>query len=72
MAPETLPPLPALPEAVRAALPAEVRAYVSALEQRDAVRAAQLSAVVARLTEFEARLAKDSRTSSRPPSSDPP
>src|SRR5438552_13294112 len=51
-------PLPALPEALRATLPGEVQQYIAALETTVAA--------------LEARLGKDSRTSSRPPSSDPP
>lgn len=56
---------PPVPEAVRAALPVEVQAYLAAVEQ-------YVLLLSARLAELEARLAKDSRTSSRPPSSDPP
>ena len=75
MAPEalpSLPPLPVLSEHARAELSAEVRAYLSALEQREIVRDAQIAALAMRLVELEARLGKDSRTSSRPPSTDPP
>ncbi len=72
MAPEAPVPLPPLPEPVRAALPAEVQAYLAALEQRDASREARLGEALVRIAELEARLARDSRTSSRPPSSDPP
>jgi transposase len=62
---DPLPPLPPLPEAMRAGLPAEVQAYLSALE-------GHLATLAARLAELEARRGKDSRSSSRPPSSDPP
>lgn len=55
---------PTLPEAVRAALPAEAAAYIAALE-------AAVGALMARVTELEARLGQTSANSSRPPSSDP-
>jgi len=65
MARELLVAPPPLPEALRVGLPAEVQAYLRAVEQ-------YLALVSARLAELEARLSKDSSTSSRPPSSDPP
>src|SRR6266545_2425595 len=65
MTPESLVPPPPLPEAARAALPVEVQAYLGAVER-------YLRLVSARLAELEAQRAKDSRSSSRPPSSDPP
>ena len=72
MAPEALPPQPILPPIVRAALPAEVHEYVSALEQREVALEALIARLATRVAELEVRLGKDSRTSSRPPSSDPP
>lgn len=78
MTPEPLSPpssLPPLSPAAQAALPAEVRAYITALEVRVLAGAELQRRIVTleqRLAEVEARAAKDSRTSSRPPSSDPP
>ena len=56
---------PPLPDAIRASLPLEVQAYLTAVE-------AYLEAVETRLAELEARLKQNSHNSSRPPSSDPP
>lgn len=53
------------PEERLAGAAPEVRAYLEALE-------AVVTSLQARVTELEARLGQDSRTSSRPPSSDPP
>lgn len=57
--------VPPLPEGIRAVLPAEAVAYVTALE-------AAVGALTARVAELEARLGQSSRNTSRPPSSDPP
>lgn len=56
---------PPLPETVRAGLPRAVQAYLAALER-------SVAALSRRLAELEARQQQDSRSSSRPPSSDPP
>ena len=59
---------PPLPDAVFAALPPAVQAYIRSLE----AVAAQVAALQARVAELEARLGQDSSNSSRPPSSDGP
>jgi transposase len=63
---------PALSEVVRAALPAEVRAYIALLEGHVGALAAELAALRGRVENLEARLNQHSANSSRPPSSDPP
>lgn len=56
------------PEELLAQTPPVVRAYLEALEALEAV----VTSLAARVADLEARLGQDSRTSSRPPSSDPP
>src|SRR3712207_2007363 len=67
--------LPLLPEAMRASLPAEAVAYITALEAVAAtvpLLQTQVTALQARVEALEARLGQSSTNSSRPPSSDPP
>ncbi len=64
--------LPALPNEVRATLPPVVAAYILALEAAVTALVAENAAVRTRAPALEARLGQDSRTSSRPPSSNPP
>src|SRR5438445_4267689 len=54
------------------ATPAVVRALVQAQQQQLEAQAAQIQLMAARLATLEERLQQTSRTSSRPPSTDPP
>jgi transposase len=70
---------PTLPAEVRASLPPPVRAYIAFLEEqigllRDQVPALQatVAKLQAQMGDIEARAARNSGNSSRPPSSDPP
>ena len=58
------PPAPACPDSREAEL--------ARLRAENAEQAAQIAKLLARIQELEARLAKDSHNSSKPPSSDPP
>jgi transposase len=66
---DTKPPLP--PE-VWERTPAEAQAYIRALAARVAVLEAMVPRLQATVEQLTERLQQDSRTSSRPPSSDPP
>lgn len=66
---DTKPPLP--PE-VWERTPVEAQAYIRALEARVTVLEALVQRVQATVEQLTERLQQDSRTSSRPPSSDPP
>jgi transposase len=63
---------PVLSEAVRAALPPEVQAYIAFLEADNARLAERVTTLEARLETLEARLRQYSGNSSQPPSQDPP
>ena len=63
---------PPLPQAIWERTPAEVQAYICALEARVAVLEAMVQHLPATIQQLTERLQQNSRTSSRPPSSDPP
>jgi transposase len=65
--PESLTPLQ--PE-VFASLPQEVKVYIQSLEKQVVWLMAQVQGLVTKVQQLEARLAKDSSNSSKPPSSD--
>jgi transposase len=66
---DTKPPLP--PE-VWERTPVEAQEYIRGLEARVAVLEAMVQRLQATIQHLTERLQQDSRTSSRPPSSDPP
>jgi transposase len=61
-----------LPPEIWERTPAEAQEYIRALEARVAVLEAMVQRLQAALQQVTERLQQDSRTSSRPPSSDPP
>jgi transposase len=63
---------PPLPPAVWERTPVEAQEYIRALDARVAVLEATVERLQATLQQLTERLQQDSRTSSRPPSSDPP
>jgi transposase len=65
-------PKPPLPPEIWERTPAEAQEYIRALEARVAVLEAMVQRLQAALQQVTERLQQDSRTSSRPPSSDPP
>lgn len=60
----------ALPSEVFAALPQMAQDYIRALEKQVVLLVTQVQSLVIKVQELEARLAKDSSNSSKPPSSD--
>lgn len=67
-----LPELSELPSGLRESLPAEVQAYVWALEQQVMSLRAEVVSQREQIEQLRARLNQSSQNSSRPPSSDPP
>ena len=65
-------PTPLLPPEIWERTPAEAQEYIRALDARVAVLEAMVQRLQAALQQVTERLQQDSRTSSRPPSSDPP
>jgi transposase len=63
---------PPLPPEVWERMPAEAQAHIRALEARVTVLEAMVERLQATLQQLTERLQQNSRTSSRPPSSDPP
>jgi transposase len=63
---------PPLPQEIWERTPAEAQEYIHALEGRVAVLEAMVQRLQATVQQLTERLQQDSRTSSRPPSSDPP
>lgn len=63
------PPIPLRPE-VFASLPEEAKIYIQSLEKQVVWLMTQMQGLIAKVQELEARLAKDSSNSSKPPSSD--
>ena len=61
-----------LPQEIWERLPIEAQEYIHALETRVAVLEAIVQRLEATVQHLAERLPQDSRTSSRPPSSDPP
>jgi transposase len=64
--------MPPLPPEIWEHTPAEAQEYIRALEARVAMLEAIVQRLQATLQQVTERLEQDSRTSSRPPSSDPP
>lgn len=64
--------MPPLPPAIWEHTPAEAQEYIRALDARVAMLEAIVQRLQATLQQVTERLEQDSRTSSRPPSSDPP
>jgi transposase len=63
---------PPLPQEVWERTPVEAQAYIRALDARVAVLEATVQSLQATIQHLTEQLQQDSRTSSRPPSSDPP
>ena len=63
---------PSLPQEIWERTPVEAQEYIRALEGRVAVLEAMVQRLQATIQQLTERLQQDSRTSSRPPSSDPP
>lgn len=64
--------MPRLSDEIRASLPLEVQAYITALETVIPELQTQVEVLQAQVSELQARTRQNSRNSSRPPSSDPP
>jgi transposase len=64
--------MPRLSDEIRASLPLEVQAYITALETVIPELQTQVEVLRAQVSELQARTRQNSRNSSRPPSSDPP
>ena len=64
--------MPRLSDEIRACLPLEAHAYITALETMNTALEAKVDALQSQVSELQSRTQQNSQNSSRPPSADPP